>query len=447
MSLGSGPEGRRGEGGGSEEKEPRKEHSLPPPPAPDHTAWTHALLPPSAPRPAEALPSRSLPLPGRFEKAARPRGNPAVSGPEGALQPSQEPSALRQRSNSKHGAPRSTRQEEPSTWGGGTTSPPCRGAKGPAGSEAPCTHAEGSGHLPAGRWMPLPSSWSWEAGDGARELQRGSAGALAPSGGQRLSLQLPAPSLPLTSESRSAPAPAPGWGLEDCLPPLRLGAPKGTPRATLDSLHVVQGTHPSRTPSSSKNPETLLAKASEPVSRLAIHQRPSAWAPACKEGPPRPCPRGLDGGSLLGAGVPRRRKRLGGRGQEEDAALSREEEHGHGLGRPHQLPPLSTKTRGLPHQRPPPPPDARRQTQSPPASRVGPPSKPRALRPQAAPRALQSSAHPPDHEASNPRWDAGTLPHLRAEAEPPGPTGSEAPRTQRRVPGNLLGLRPDQLPP
>ena len=171
--------------------------------------------------------------------------------------------------------------------------------------------------------MPLPSSWSWEAGDGARELQRGSAGALAPSGGQRLSLQLPAPSLPLTSESRSAPAPAPapGWGLEDCLPPLRLGAPKGTPRATLDSLHVVQGTHPSRTPSSSKNPETLLAKASEPVSRLAIHQRPSAWAPACKEGPPRPCPRGLDGGSLLGAGVPRRRKRLGGRGQEEDAAL------------------------------------------------------------------------------------------------------------------------------
>lgn len=192
---------------------------------------------------------------------------------------------------------------------------------GPAGSEAPCTHAEGSGHLPAGRWMPLPSSWSWEAGDGARELQRGSAGALAPSGGQRLSLQLPAPSLPLTSESRSAPAPAPGWGLEDCLPPLRLGAPKGTPRATLDSLHVVQGTHPSRTPSSSKNPETLLAKAREPVSRLAIHQRPSAWAPAWKEGPPRPCPRGLDGGSLLGAGVPRRRKRLGGRGQEEDAAL------------------------------------------------------------------------------------------------------------------------------
>lgn len=322
MSLGSGPEGRRGEGGGSEEKEPRKEHSLPPPPTPDHTAWTHALPPPPPPRrPAEALPSRSLPLPGRFEKAARPRGNPAVSGPEGALQPSQEPSALRQRSNSKHGAPRSTRQEEPSTRGGGTTSPPWRGAKGPAGSEAPCTHAEGSGHLPAGRWMPLPSSWSWEAGDGARELQRGSAGALAPSGGQRLSLQLPAPSLPLTSESRSAPAPAPGWGLEDCLPPLRLGAPKGTPRATLDSLHVVQGTHPSRTPSSSKNPETLLAKASEPVSRLAIHQRPSAWAPACKEGPPRPCPRGLDGGSLLGAGVPRRRKRLGGRGQEEDAAL------------------------------------------------------------------------------------------------------------------------------
>ena len=96
----------------------------------------------------------------------------------------------------------------------------------------------------------------------------------------------------------------------------------------------------------------------------------------------------------------------------------------------------ASPTRGLPGQ-----------TQSPPASRVGPPSKPRALRPQAAPRALQSSAHPPDHEASNPRWDAGTLPHLRAEAEPPGPTGSEAPRTQRRVPGNLLGLRPDQLPP
>ena len=323
MSLGSGPEGRRGEGGGSEEKEPRKEHSLPPPPTPDHTAWTHALPPPLRP-----------PAP---QKPCLPEASPCQAGlrkqrTQEAIQPSLGQRGL---SNQAKNPPPSVSGPTPSTGHlarpGRKSLPPGVAERrplpgvgqraGPAGSEAPCTHAEGSGHLPAGRWMPLPSSWSWEAGDGARELQRGSAGALAPSGGQRLSLQLPAPSLPLTSESRSAPAPAPGWGLEDCLPPLRLGAPKGTPRATLDSLHLVQGTHPSRTPSSSKNPETLLAKAREPVSRLAIHQRPSAWAPAWKEGPPRPCPRGLDGGSLLGAGVPRRRKRLGGRGQEEDAAL------------------------------------------------------------------------------------------------------------------------------
>ena len=183
MSLGSGPEGRRGEGGGSEEKEPRKEHSLPPPPTPDHTAWTHALPPPPPPpRPAEALPSRSLPLPGRFEKAARPRGNPAVSGPEGALQPSQEPSALRQRSNSKHGAPRSTRQEEPSTRGGGTTSPPWRGAKGrPRGLRGSVYPRRGLRPPPRGS---VDASaivlvlGGWRRGQGAAEGLGGRAGAV-----------------------------------------------------------------------------------------------------------------------------------------------------------------------------------------------------------------------------------------------------------------------------